>query len=143
MALLYICSKIDAYEKSKENHKSKGSHFVSIREGCIYENDAEIINKEANLQLAIFRVLLHACVDEFFSGEKKYVNVQQIYSALKAEGIFLENPEEQIGRSIYYIRASIKSVHKNLGTNSIIESKKWKGYRINDGVFLERFRAIG
>ncbi|GHT97565.1 hypothetical protein FACS1894126_1840 [Alphaproteobacteria bacterium] len=140
MALLYICSKIDAYKKAQEVEKTENERlFISVRMDGFYLDDVKIINKEADLQMAIFRVLLCAYVDEFFSGERKYINVQQICSLLEAEGIFLEDPENQIHSSIYYIRTSIKSAHKNLKTDSVISLKKAKGYRINDGVFLKRF----
>jgi hypothetical protein len=137
--LLSVCDKIDEHEKSKDNRLNERLLFVSIGDDCVYVNDEKIVDKKAKLQFAIFRILLDSYVEEFFSGESQYASIQRIDFALKSKGFILEDPENQICGSIYRIRASIKSADKRLTSDSIIESKKWEGYRINDRVFLKKF----
>jgi hypothetical protein len=88
------------------------------------------------LQLAIFNIFLDLHIKEFLSEEVKYITISQICVLLKEKEILVD--DDQVRNAIYYIRSSIKTAHKHLNTESIIESKKWKGYRLGNGVFLKK-----
>ncbi|MDR1235395.1 MAG: hypothetical protein LBJ96_00145 [Holosporaceae bacterium] len=142
--LLNVCKKIDEYEKSKYERLQKKSlsenelFFISIKTDGIYLNNVKIIDKKAELQFAIFMILIDLYVEEFFSKEPKYILISQICSKLKFQKKIVGD-EKQIRTAIYYIRASIKAVHKCPKTDSVIESQKWKGYRLSKSIFLRRF----
>jgi hypothetical protein len=104
----------------------------------MYLNNIKIIDKKAELQFAIFRILIDLYIEEFHAGEMKYISISKINSLLKSMGFNLEDPERQIGISIYRIRTSIKSAFKDLQIHSIIETKKWKGYRLSNQVLLKK-----
>lgn len=112
--------------------------FASIKDGGIYLNNVKIIDKKAELQFAIFKILIDLHIEEFFAGKLKFVTIPQIRAILESQEIFVDD-EKQIHTAIYYIRISIKIAHKHLKTYSIIESQKWKGYRLSNNVFLGRF----
>ncbi|GHU20658.1 hypothetical protein FACS189472_12350 [Alphaproteobacteria bacterium] len=113
MALLYICGKIDAYKKAQEVEKPENERlFISVRIDGFYLNDAKIVDKKAELQFAILKILIKLSAEELFTGESKYISISQISSILKSQNIF-ENDEKQIRSAIYYIRVSIKAAHKH------------------------------
>jgi hypothetical protein len=136
--LLCICRKIDIYEQLKKKPINKKWFFVSVKDDGIYLNNIKIIDKKAELQFAIFKILIDLYIEEFFAGKLKFVTIPQIRAILESQKIFVDD-EKQIRTAIYYIRTSTKAAHRDLKTDSIIESQKWKGYRLCNNVFLGRF----
>jgi hypothetical protein len=138
--LLNICSKIDVYEESKKKLPSKNEFFfISIKHDGIYLNDIKIIDKKAELQMAIFKILMTYYVEDIFNNTSTYISISKINSSLKNYGISIDDYENQIRKNIYKIRLSIKSAHPQIGKTSIIDSVNWGGYRISDQVFLRKF----
>jgi DNA-binding winged helix-turn-helix (wHTH) protein len=86
--------------------------------------------------MAIFKILIDLYIEEFYACTIIYISISKIDLLLRAQGFDLEDPEKQIRQNIYYIRNSIKKSGINL---EIIESHKWKGYRINNHIFLKKF----
>ena len=84
--------------------------FVSIKNDGFYLNDIKIIDKKAELQFAIFKILVDLYIEEFYTGEIKYISISKIDLLLKSKGFNLEDPEKQIRQNIYIIRNSIKSL---------------------------------
>jgi DNA-binding response OmpR family regulator len=68
--------------------------------------------------------------------EIKYISITKINLSLKSMGFNLEDPETQIHKSIHHTRNSIKENGINL---EIIETSKWKGYRLNSHILLKNF----
>jgi hypothetical protein len=112
--------------------------FISIGYDGIYLNNVKIIDRKAELQIAIFKILTHLYIEESYEGKIKYISITEISSLLKSRGFILEDPEMQIVESIYRIRSSIKSNFKNSQIHTIIESKKWKGYRLSNQIVLRK-----
>jgi hypothetical protein len=90
----------------------------------MYLNDIKIIDKKAELQMAIFKILIDLYVEEFHTNEIKYISISRINSLLKSMGFNLEDPERQICRAIYLIRTSVKSTGIDTKMDSLIESVK-------------------
>jgi hypothetical protein len=118
---------------------NSGLPFVSIKNDGFYLNDIKIIDKKAELQMAIFKILIDLHIEEFYTGTIKYISISKIDSLLRTQGFDLEDPEKQIRRAIYLIRTSVKLTGIGTKMDSLIESEKWKGYRISDHIFLRKF----
>jgi hypothetical protein len=137
---LGICCKIDAYELSRKNTTSQEiQFFVSIKDDGAYLNGVKVIDKAAKLQFAIFKILTDLYFEEFYTAMPKYISISRICSLLESKGMIIDDAENQIRVAIYYIRTSIKTAFKHMKNNSIIESQKWKGYRLSNDVLLKRF----
>jgi DNA-binding response OmpR family regulator len=88
--------------------------------------------------MAIFKILIDLYIEEFYAYTIKYISIAQIDLLLRAQGLDLEDPEKQIGMCICRIRSSIKSILKDTNANSIIETKKWKGYRLSNQIVFKK-----
>jgi hypothetical protein len=73
-----------------------------------------------------------------------FINEEQANAILAS----IRNPNQPIRRkqsvetkinAIYLIRTSVKSTGIDTKMDSLIESVKWKGYRISDRIFLRKF----
>ena len=83
----------------------------------------------------MFNVLIDHYIHELKHGPS-FISLSKICEELNKKSIYIENPQIQISNIIYKIRLSI---HKEVSKNcEIIISKKWKGYRLNNYVFLGR-----
>ncbi|MDR0631794.1 MAG: hypothetical protein LBF54_00920 [Holosporaceae bacterium] len=121
--LLCICKKIDTYEQLKKKPINKKWFFISVKDDGIYLNDIKIIDKKAELQSAIFKILIDHYLKEFFLGHQ-YITISEICSSLESSKFCMEDRENQIRVAIYHIRTSINKAHKHLYGNSVIESVK-------------------
>ena len=108
---------------------------ISVSAEGIYLNNKKFIDKKAELQLVIFRVLLHNFSDSVIECRAaNYVSNREINAHLRKRGLFLNDHEAQLRKAIYKIR---KSAKKQFDIE-IIEAESWKGYRINPRIFMGR-----
>ena len=83
-------------------------------------------------------ILIDQYIEDFRCNTQTYLTISEISLKLENKEFVLYDFEKQIRQSIYYIRTSIKRVHKDLTNDSIIESKNRKGYRLSEIVYLKR-----
>jgi hypothetical protein len=140
--LLNVCKKIDEYEKSKyERSQKKPSlenelFFISIKNDGIYLNDIKIIDKKAELQFAIFQLLLkrHAlsCIDSKRLGLKAY----QIASELDKDDSKFVDINKYVRQSIAKIKANIRKKYDQKICDELILSTPNQGYYLSKKVVI-------
>jgi hypothetical protein len=123
-ALLTVCDRIDAYEKSKPNQLNEEWFFVSIRNNSVYINDKEIISPKAELQFAIFMAFIKQYVDNFCSNSNGSLKIDDILKTIENDKE-ISDAENQIRRNINRIKTKIR---QTLYTKEIILSSNNKGY---------------
>jgi hypothetical protein len=134
--LLCVCAKIDTYEQLKKKPINKKWFFVSIKEDGIYLNDIKIIDKKAELQFAIFKILLRQHVLSLIESKRNSLNAYQIASELEKQGFVITDVERQIRQAIYKIKTNILKNHDRRAYEDIIQSKTGHGYHIGKNVVI-------
>jgi hypothetical protein len=86
--LLSVCEKIDAYERSKKKPTNEKWFFISVKNDGIYLNDIKIIDKKAELQFAIFKILLRQHILSLVECKHSSLNAHQIASELEKQCFF-------------------------------------------------------
>lgn len=130
-----ICEEIDQCYvfHNNEDHYQKP---LCIRQDGIYLKTQKIVDKKAKLQYSIFLILIDHYFDEFINGPS-YIDSSNICSKLfKQHKIDID--EQQLWAAISKIRANVNK----LCNCSVIESKKWEGYRLVDNILLRRLNRI-
>ena len=108
-------------------------YYISISSDGIYLNNQKFIDKKAELQFIIFRILLKNFSENIIDCcDVSYVPIREINACLRKRDIFLNDHETQIRKAIYKIRKSAKKQFDM----EIIETESWKGYRINPCIFV-------
>jgi hypothetical protein len=110
---------------------------VTARNDGIYLNGIKIINQKAVLQIEIFKILIRHYMNDILNATSTYITISQIASSPEIQKICSDDYENQIRVAIHSIRVFIRANCKC--NDSIIESRKWMGYRLGSNVFLERF----
>ena len=109
--------------------------IASIKDKCFYLDEIQITLKKANLQFAIFQILMNARSRWRIYSTPRNLTVNQIIEELeKMDRIVLD--EKQVIEAIHKIR---KNINKKCGTdigNEIIESVEDGGYQIGLKVAL-------
>jgi hypothetical protein len=134
-ALLNVCNRIEAYEKSKKNYTKEELLFVSIKNGCVYINDVKIINEEAEKQFLVFKFLLKNHVLKLLDSQKGGLKVYQIASMLE-EGSCDIVSEKQVRQIIYRIRESITQKCRSFISDEVIQFHPSVGYYLGKKVVL-------
>lgn len=106
------------------------NYWISLNNDGFYLNDLKIIDSRAFIQYSIFKIIVENSIKDSLSITKTYLSSKNIIHQLRSQKISIN--ESELIRNIYYIRCSIKKVC----AASIIENKKWQGYRLMEGVFL-------
>lgn len=135
--LLNVCKKIDEYEKPKRETPLKNElFFISIKNDGIYLNDIKIIDRKAELQFAIFKILLKQHVISLVEFGRSSLNTYQIALELEKQHITITDLEKQIRQAIYKIKISIlKNCNKHT-SQKIIQSRIGSGYYIGNNVVI-------
>lgn len=136
--LLKLISKIEIYEKSRREKNLK-NHFVSFKDDGVYLDGFRIIDKKAELQMAIFKILTIHCTNEILYGSN-YISIFKICAELRKMEIDSYDLENKVRVSIYRIRNSASKVSDS--KIKLINSSKWNGYRIDEGIFFMRICQV-
>ena len=119
-------------KKYLQRHHSNntGSFFIKIKDHSIFINDVEIVSKPAKLPHSLLELLMEHCFHSYVMNrqEFEYLSIQKLMSILESKYGIIVNHEEQIRRSIKLIR---KYIREKVGENCIIDTVRWKGYRLN------------
>ncbi len=136
--LLAICCKIDAQEKPKEKKKTKDNlFFVSFLSDGVYLNDTKIIDKKADLQIAVFKILMEKHIIGNLHSAPAGLNTYQISVALEKIGYQSFELEKHVRQSIYKIKKNISRKYGNCTGESILQSSKLSGaYKLAKNVVL-------
>jgi hypothetical protein len=136
-ALLDICSKIDLYEESKKKSSLKNDFFfISIKHDGIYLSDIKIIDKKAELQMAIFKILLRHHTLSSIESKRSSLNAYQIAAELEKQGFAITDVERQIRQAIYKIKTNILKSHDRRAFEEVILSQIGYGYYIGKNVVI-------
>jgi hypothetical protein len=139
--LLGICKKIDEYEKSKYKRSQKKSSlenalfFISIKHDGIYLNDIKIIDKKAELQFVVFKLLLEQHLLELLNFRKSGLKSYHIANKLE-ESSKSDISEKQIRQIIYRIRNSIIEKFNQSVGDKIIQFDSSSEYFLGKNVVL-------
>lgn len=99
-----------------------------------------ISRREAILQFSIFSVLIDHYFDEAKNGAN-FIAPEKIAKRLHKDFAITDVSVAKINNAIYKIRNILKKKFNIL--EPVIISKKWKGYRIGESVFLGRKTSRG
>ena len=77
-------------------------YYISISSDGIYLNNQKFIDKKAELQFIIFRILLKNFSENIIDYcDVSYVPIREINACLRKRDIFLNDHETQIRKAIY------------------------------------------
>ena len=107
-------------------------HYLTYQNGSFFLDDQIIINKNAKLQILVFKCLLSHYSNDIIQDSFHFVSVEQINKFLQQNDLHSYEYELQIRKTIHRIRMA--ALHKN--DFDIIVSEPWKGYRINSSIFM-------
>ncbi len=110
-------------------------YIISLKSDGYYLNEIKFIDRNAEIQFEVFSILIEHYFHEIRRGAS-YISPTKIYEQLKKNIASDDVLQIQVHSIIYKIRVNIKKYTKV--DYPIIASKKWNGYRINNGVFLSR-----
>lgn len=79
--------------------------FISFHDNGVYLNEVKIIDKRAELQFSVFKILVQHYMNEVFDGSS-YISMAKICAVLKQNKITADDIENQVRVSIYRIRNS-------------------------------------
>ena len=134
--MLCVCKKIDTYEQSKRNNLDKNRDFVSVETDGIYLDNIRVINKKADLQFAVFQLLLknHAlcCIYSKRIGLKAY----QIASEFSRQNEKFADVNKNIRQSIAKINANFQKKCNKRICDRIILSHPNHGYYLDPKVAI-------
>lgn len=116
-------------------------HVIYADRDNIYLDNIKVINRrDAMLQFSICSVLMDHYFDEAKNGAN-FITPEKIAKRLHKDLTISDVSVAKINNAIYKIRNIFKK--KFNISEPIIISKKWKGYRIDENVFLGRKTSRG
>ena len=130
-------TKIKRHKQARQKNVAENLLFISFRDDGVYLNEVKIIDKRANLQIAVLKALLEKHLIGNLYSTPTGVNIIKIASILGAKGVSSFDLEKQIRQSIYRIKKNVSEKYADeVGEIFIQSSQAYGRYKLAKNVVL-------
>lgn len=130
-------TKIKRHKQARQKNVAENLLFISFRDDGVYLNEVKIIDKRANLQIAVLKALLEKHLIGNLYSTPTGVNIIKIASILSAKGVSSLDLEKQIRQSIYRIKKNVSEKYDDeVGEIFIQSSQAYGRYKLAKNVVL-------